>query len=542
MNRLIYGDNLTIMQEVIPKESIDLIYLDPPFNSNRNYNLMYRNLTGQPIPEQVDAFCDTWTMDEHKEALAKNIPIILHENGIDAAYMDMWRFWINALRKVNEPLLAYLIYMTPRLCSMKSLLKKTGSIYLHCDPTASHYIKCMMDGIFGQDNFRNEIVWKRRTGSSSAVHKPNRFGSVTDTILYYTMSDKHIFNPQYSFSDPRYKKYIEEKFVYKDDNGRLYRNDNLTNPIYSQTLIYEYKGFKPPEKGWAISKEKMEKWDKEGRLSFPTKPDGRIQRRRYLDELKGKPIQSLWDDIAPVNSQAKDRLGYPTQKPIDLLKRIILTSTNEGDTVFDPFCGCGTTIYAAQATKRNWIGCDIAILAVNLVSKTLQERYKLADGHSFKIEGIPNSMESAQHLADHDKYQFQNWIVERIGGFPTLKKAGDKGVDGRLYFETKNGLKEMVLSVKAGKIQPTDIRDLRGVLEREANAEMAGFLCMQEPTKAMIQEGASAGLYEYAGNQYPRLQILTARQILEDKQLFKTPTRIGTKVDLKQYLLPMKSD
>jgi hypothetical protein len=229
--------------------------------------------------------------------------------------------------------------------------------------------------------------------------------------------------------------------------------------------------------------------------------------------------------------------GYPTQKPVDLLKRIIAASSNPGDTVFDPFCGCGTTIYAAQALDRRWVGCDIAILAVKLVRDKLGSDFQLAEGRDFAVDGIPNSVESAAELAQRDRYQFQHWIVERVGGFPMLKKSADRGIDGRIYFETRDGLAEMVLSVKSGNIKPADVRDLRGVLEREGNAKMAGFLCLRPPTKQMRQEAASAGHYEYAGNRYPCIQLLTVREILEDRKLFDTPTALRSRVDTGQIAI-----
>jgi len=309
-------------------------------------------MTGLPVPDQAEAFCDTWEMDSKKEELARKIPVLMREHGIEDYYVEFWRLWINALRQTQPRLLAYLIYMVQRLIYMKSMLRPTGSIFLHCDPTASHYIKVMMDGVFGHKSFRNEIIWKRRYGTFSTVHKSHKFGAVTDTILFYAMSDKSTFNPQYSFSDPKYQEYIANSFKHFNEEGRRYRIADLANPAPRPNLMYEYKGYKPPANGWAISRDKMEKWDKEGRLHFPRSKSERIQRKRFFDELKGKPVQSLWDDIDMISSQSKKRLGYPTQKPVGLLDRIIKATTNKGDVVFDPFCGCGTTIYSAQKNER----------------------------------------------------------------------------------------------------------------------------------------------------------------------------------------------
>jgi site-specific DNA-methyltransferase (adenine-specific) len=538
VNHLYYGDNLTIMQRMA-KYSVDLIYLDPPFNSKQNYNLIYRNMTGMPVPDQADAFCDTWEMDPHKEEIARNMPMLMREHGVEDYYVEFWRLWIKALRQTQPHLLAYLIYMVQRLLHMKSLLRPTGSIYLHCDSTASHYIKVMMDGIFGHKNFRNEIIWKRRYGSSSAVHKSHKFGQVTDTILFYSMSDQATFNPQYSFNDPKYLEYVEKTFRHTDEKGRRYRIADLANPAPRPNLMYEYKGYKPPANGWAISREKMELWDKEGRLHFPKSPNGRIQRRRFFEELKGKPVQSLWDDIDMISSQDSDRLGYPTQKPVALVRRIIEASSNPGDVVFDPFCGCGTSIYAAEELGRKWIGCDIAILSIKLVREILTgDRYRLVEGADFDVTGVPVSVEQARELFKQDPFQFEHWLVERVGGFPT-KKTGDKGVDGRLYFETQDGLKAMVLSVKGGKLRPTDVRDLIGVLANLPDTEMAGFLSLEEPSPKMREAAAECGQYEYNGVMYDRLQFLTVKDILEDKREFHTPSKLASKIASPQYSMPL---
>lgn len=534
MNRLWYGDNLTIMQGM-RKHSVDLIYLDPPFKSDANYNLLYKNMTGKPVPEQAEAFFDTWELDAAKLEIARTMPVLMREHGIDDQYVEFWRIWMQALRNTQPELLAYLIYMVQRLLYMKSILRPTGSIYLHCDPTASHYIKVMMDGIFGHKNFRNEIIWKRKAGRGETSNKAIRFGVSHDVILFYAASSATPLTRQYRPSNPNY---IATKFTHTDDAGRRYRLDNLTSPSHRPNLIYEYKGYQPPANGWAVSRERMEEMEAQGRLYFPANKSQRIQRKRFLDELEGETVDDLWDDISPINSQAKERLGYPTQKPIALLDRIIKASSNKGDVVFDPFCGCGTTIYAAHQNERQWIGCDIAILSIKLVREVLGERYRLVEGTHYEVDGIPVSVEQAEHLFRRDPFQFQHWVVERVGGFPMQKKVADRGIDGRLYFEMKGSLGEMILSVKGGKLRPTDIRDLRGVIEREGVA-MGGFLSLNEPTKAMRAEAADAGMYTYSDVQYPRLQLLTVRDILEGKREFHMPTRINTKITTGQQSLPL---
>lgn len=532
MNHLFYGDNLTIMQR-LPKSSVDLIYLDPPFNSKRNYNLMYKTLTGKPVPELAEAFCDTWEMDDQKEELARKMPMLMREHGIEDYYVEFWRLWIQALRNTQPHLLAYLIYMVQRLLHMKVILRSTGSIYLHCDPTASHYIKVMMDGIFGHANFQNEIIWQRTTSHNSA----KRYGRIHDVILFYSKGPKFTWNKQYTpYSAAQLKRYE------KDADGRLYRAENLTaERISSDSGKFEWRGTKPgPTRGWAHSLEQLEEWWEQGLIL--TKKDGKPRLdgyKAYLDQMKGQPLQSIWTDIDRVPNVSKERLGYPTQKPVALLERIVAASSNPGDVIFDPFCGCGTTIYAAEKQGREWMGCDIAILSIKLIREVLRERYKLTEGIDFVVDGIPVSVEQAEDLFKRDPFQFQHWAVERAGGFPTQKKVADKGVDGRMYFETREDMKEMVLSVKGGHLKPADVRDLRGVLEREKNAELAGFISLQQPTKAMRDEALQAGSYEYSGNSYPRIQFLTIKELLEEKREFKTPTKLNSRISTGQIPLEL---
>jgi site-specific DNA-methyltransferase (adenine-specific) len=538
-NQLLYGDNLTIMRNM-PNACVDLIYLDPPWNSKRNYNLIYERLTGQPVPEQEEAFCDAWEMDAEKEEMARKMPIVLRDYGVDEDLVLFWRAWIDALRHTQPRLLAYLIYMSYRLFEMRRVLKPAGSLYLHCDPTVSHYIKVILDGVFDHHNFRNEIIWKRRYGAFSTVHESNKFGACTDTILFYVKSKDAPFYPQYSFSDPKYQDYIKRTFKYVDENGRRYRIADLANPAPRPNLMYEYKGYKPPKNGWAISLEKMKQWDKEGRLHFPKDPNGRIQRKRFYDELKGKPVQSLWDDIQMISSQSSERLGYPTQKPIALLQRIIKASSKEGDVIFDPFCGCGTAVYAAHLLNRKWIGCDIAILSVRLVRDVLLKRYGLVESKDYEISGIPLSVEGAEDLFERDPRQFQHWAVELAGGFSSVKTTGDRGIDGRIHFETgKDKLKNMVLSVKGGKLLPAFMRELHGTVQREEDGtEMGGLICLQQPTKGMREEAASAGVYTYLGKGYNKLQIRTIQELLDGKG-FDTPSKVPTLGWKNQIVMPI---
>lgn len=530
-NRLFYGDNLTIMRNMA-SDSVDLIYLDPPFNSQRNYNLIYKQMTGLPVPEQEEAFCDAWELDPEKEEMARHMPIVLREYGVDESLVQFWQAWITALRNTQPRLLAYLIYMTYRLFEMRRLLRPTGSIYLHCDPTASHYVKVIMDAVFGHQNFRNEIIWKRTSSHSNATR---RFGDENDTILYYSKTDRPVF---YRCFVPHSDAYIKSHYSMVDEHGRRFTTRDLRNPGVRPNLMYEYKGYKPHPNGWSISKDKMEQLDAEDRLYFPQSQNGGIRLKLYLHESKGTPVWNIWDDIPPINSQAHERLGYPTQKPIALLQRIIQTSSNEGDVVFDPFCGCGTAICAAHLNKRRWIGCDIAILSIRIVREVLLRRYGLQEGQDYEVSGVPLSVEGAQELFARDPRQFQHWAVELAGGFCSVKHSGDRGTDGRIYFETSAGLRSMVLSVKGGHLSPAYIRELRGTLEREDDAELGGFICLEKPTKGMWRDVAEAGMYTYLGKSYDRLQIRTIADLLAGKA-FDTPSRVQTMNWDRQIRLPL---
>ncbi|MCO4093070.1 MAG: site-specific DNA-methyltransferase [Sphingorhabdus sp.] len=570
-NRLFYGDNLDVLREHIASESVDLVYLDPPFNSNANYNILFKSPAGVGADSQIEAFEDTWHWNEKAEAAFHDV---MTSGNTDVAEL------LRAMRgflKEND-MMAYLAMMAVRLLELHRVLKPTGSLYLHCDPTASHYLKLLLDGVFGPRCFRNDIIWKRRYGSFSTVHESKKWGACTDNIFFYTKSDLAAFRPQYSFSDPSYNSYVEKTFKHVDEQGRRYRIADLANPAPRPNLMYEYKGYKPPANGWAISREKMEKWEEEGRLHFPKSPDGRIQRRRFFEELKGKPVQSLWDDVEMISSQAQERLGYPTQKPLALLERIINASSNEGDVVLDPFCGCGTAVDAAQKLGRRWIGIDVTHLSIGLIERRLVDRYgpnalakapgknpprsgegdrreaavegalptsdvagaepppsstfakATADatspfqgGLAYEVIGTPNDTDSALKLAADEPHQFQYWITQAIGGQPFQggRKGMDRGIDGYIYYssttgtDTKAGPKQRtdaaIISVKAGqRVGVAMVRDLKGVMERE-KADIGIFICVISPTREMEREAASAGLYtdEGTGRTYPRLQIYT---------------------------------
>lgn len=516
-NKLYYGDNLYILRDLVKDESVDLIYLDPPFNSNATYNLLFKEKDGKSSEAQIEAFDDTWQWDQNAER-------VYHE--VVGEGPDKLSKLIEALRKFlgSNDMMAYLVMMAVRLVELRRVLKSTGSIYLHCDPTASHYIKLLLDAVFGVENYRNEIVWKRKTGRGETNQKSNRYGQQTDTIFYYAKTNLANFESQYNFDARGYKEYVDSFFRHTDDNGRKFRIDNLASPSLRPNLIYDYKGYKPPKNGWAISKELMEQWDKDGKLYFPKDQNGRIQRKRYLDELKGRPVQNLWDDIEPIGAQAQERLGYPTQKPEALLERIIKASSGEGDVVLDPFCGCGTAVAVAERLKRRWIGIDITHLAITLMKKRLEDTFGV-ELSPYEVVGEPKDMSGAKELFRIDPYQFQWWAIGLVDGKPAggeKKKGADRGIDGYInFFDDDTGkVKKVIISVKGGHVMSPYIRDLKGVLDRE-EAQIGLLITLEPPTKPMMTEAAEAGLYTspLLGRSYPRLQILTIEQLLEGKKL-----------------------
>lgn len=509
-NKLYYGDNLSVLRESVADESVDLIYLDPPFNSNASYNVLFKAPSGERSQAQIEAFDDTWHWNESAE---RAFDEVLTGKNSDAAIM------LKAMRAAlgENDMMAYLAMMAVRLIELHRVLKATGSLYLHCDPTASHYLKILLDAVFGVRNYRNEITWKRRVGMSSAIHESNRFGTCTDIILLYSKTDNNVFHPQYNREDQDYQRYINERFTMVDESGRRFQATSLVNPAPRPNLRYEYKGYAPPPNGWMISKEKMAQWDKEGRIYFPKEKDGRLRRKSFADELRGMPIQNLWTDIPEINSRAAERLGYPTQKPVALLERILSASSNEGDVVLDPFCGCGTTVHAAQKLGRQWIGIDITHLAVALIERRLKDAFP---GIRFEVFGVPRDAAGAADLAARDKHEFQKWIVATIGGQPYKggKKGMDRGIDGFLHFRDAEKKPQFaVVSVKGGGVKSGDVRDLKGTMEREG-AALGIFLTLNPPTREMEKEAASAGFYETGGRKFPRLQILTAAQVIDERR------------------------
>ena len=513
-NFLYYGDNLDILRRWVGDESVDLVYLDPPFNSNATYNILFKEKSGTGAAAQIKAFGDTWQWDQGAAAAYQEV---VEAGGKVSQVMQAFRTFLG-----TNDMLAYLAMMAPRLVELRRVLKPTGSIYLHCDPTASHYLKMLMDAVFGADNFSNEITWKRTHAHGDSR---KRFANVSDTILFYSKSHNYLFNRQYL---PYSQEYLDKFYRFTDENGRRYRLVSLRSPHPRPNLIYDYKGFKPHSNGWAVSREKMAQLDAQGRLHFPSKPDGAILEKYYLDEMSGVLSTDTWTDINPIGAQAAERLGYPTQKPEALLERIIKASSNEGDVVLDPFCGCGTTIAAAQKLNRRWIGIDVTHLAITLMRHRLLTAYGEDIKDSYEVLGEPVCKTDAQVLAASDPYQFQYWALGLVGARPHEEKKGaDKGIDGRLYFfdEGAGGdTKQIVISVKAGHTNVAHLRDLAGVLSRE-QAQIGVLICLEEPTSHKRTEAASAGFYQSHWGNHPRLQILTIEALLAGRRIDCPPLR-----------------
>jgi site-specific DNA-methyltransferase (adenine-specific) len=509
-NQLYYGDNLQVLRDSIANESVDLIYLDPPFNSQANYNILFKSSKGRQSQAQVEAFVDTWHWNDFAELAFDDVL----KSG-NAEVSEMLRAFRSFLKE--NDMMAYLTMMAVRLLELHRVLKPTGSLYLHCDPTASHYLKVLLDAIFGAEMFRNEVTWKRTTTHSDS----KTWSRVSDTVFFYTKGNKFTWNTP---RNPHSEAYIADKYCNDDGDGRLYQLDNMTSPNPRPNMMYVWKGFSFPEKGWRYSSETMAKLDAEGRIWYPRRKNGdldttkRPRLKRYLDEMEGGVMGDIWTDISPINSQAQERLGYPTQKPLALLERILEASSNEGDIVLDPFCGCGTTIHAAQKLKRQWVGIDITHLAISLIEKRLKAAFP---GITFEVHGTPKDLEGAQALAAQNKYQFQWWAVSLVDAVPYggKKKGADSGIDGFIYFKPDGKISEKaIVSVKGGEnVSVAMIRDLAHVVDRE-NAKIGVFITLAEPTKPMRTEAIKAGFFESRFGKYQKIQILTVEELFAGKK------------------------
>ncbi len=502
-NLLFYGDNLDVLRRHVAAASVDLVYLDPPFNSNQDYNVLFAAKDGTQAAAQIQAFEDTWRWDQ---SAARTFAETVREGGPVADVLLAFERFVPA-----SDMLAYLAMMAPRLVELRRALKDTGSLYLHCDPTASHYLKLLLDAVFGPEHFLNEIIWKRSHAHNSAI----RYGPNHDVILFYGKTDRITWNRIYQTYDPEY---VAKHYRHLDKDGRQYKHENPTGAgIRHGETGQPWRGINPTAKGrhWANTPAEMERLDAQGLIHWPDKKGAWPYVKVYLENMPGIPVQDTWNDVDPINMMAAERLGFPTQKPEALLDRIIQASSNLGDLVLDPFCGCGTTISAAQKLGRRWIGVDITHLAISLIRARLHDAYGAAA--TYKVIGEPTTVEDAEVLAASDPYQFQWWALGLVGARPVEQKKGaDKGIDGRLYFHdsTAGGkTHQVILSVKAGKVTRDQVHSLGGVMQRE-KAEMGVLISFEPPTRPMREEAASAGYYESAWGRHPRIQLLTVGELL----------------------------
>ena len=443
-NKLYYGDNLDVLRRYVKDETVDLVYLDPPFNSRQDYNVLFAEKDGTRSSSQIMAFEDTWEWNLEAE---RNYEEIVEGGGRISDAMRAFRTFLG-----NSDMMAYLAMMAPRLVELRRVLKVTGSIYLHCDPTASHYLKMLMDAVFGPQYFRNEIVWKRSDAHSDAKQGAKHHGRIHDVLLFFSRATDPTFHTLYN---PLPDKTVEKWYRnVEDGTGRRYNKADVTGPggAAKGNPHYEWKGV---TRYWRYKQETMEELERQGRLVYSR--SGMVYEKRYLDESKGVAVQDWWDDISMLRGihSSGERLGYPTQKPEALLERIIETSSSEGDLVLDPFCGCGTAIAVAESLKRRWIGIDITHLAVNLIKKRLRDAFGAGVEETYEVIGEPTTLNEAEALAREDPYQFQWWALGLVAARPIEQKKGaDQGIDGRLYFhDDKSGkTKQIVLSVKAAAL------------------------------------------------------------------------------------------
>jgi DNA modification methylase len=518
-NLLYYGDNLDVLRQHIRDESVDLIYLDPPFNSNIDYNVLFAEHDTAKAAAQIKAFKDTWQWDQ-SAAFAYDEFVVTAPHKASQA--------LQAFRSLlgTTDMLAYLSMMAPRLLELRRVLKPSGSIYLHCDPTASHYLKLLIDAIFGPEYFRNEIIWKRHNARSSEMRWPR----VHDVLLFYSKG-RPLFHPELTAGD---KSKLPHTLITGAD-GKKYQTYELTGAGTRQGETGRpWRGFDPNSMGrhWANLPSRMDEWDALGLIHWPK--EGGFPRRRAkepFDHSRMVAVSDVWTDIDRINQSAKERLGYPTQKPEALLDRIIRASSNEGDLVLDPFCGCGTAVAVAQRLGRRWVGIDITHLAIGLIKTRLNDAYGADLAKTYRVVGEPVSLPDAEALAKLDRYQFQYWALGLVGARPTpadQKKGADKGVDGRLYFhdDVETGkVKQVVFSVKSGHLKNEHVRELPHVLDRE-QAQIGVLITLEAPTGPMKSEAAAAGFYNSPwGTKHPRVQVVTVAELLEGRKIDMPPSQ-----------------
>lgn len=460
-NMLWYGDNIDVLRDHVASDSVDLVYLDPPFKSDKSYNVLFQEPSGQVSPAQFQAFTDTWTWTIAADEALARLSVCPNIQG-----RQLLPTLCAILRK--NAFSAYLVMMAERLIEIHRVLKRTGSVYIHCDPTASHYLKVVMDLIFGIKNFRNEIIWHYNTGGKGR----KTFLRKHDVILWYSKTDDYVFNRD-AVALPRMvgTAHLRQGI---DEDGREY-----------------YEDYSPRKSG------KQYRW--------------------YLDD--GLTPMDVWTDIQALNPAAKERIGYPTQKPIALLQRIISASSNPDDVVLDPFCGCGTAVIAAEKLGRRWIGIDITSLAIAVIERRLSEIFDAPS--RYEVGGLPKDKDGAERLRDIGRHQFEWWVIAQLHAVPhdgRWRKGADQGVDGIMtFFEPLLPRPKLcVVQVKSGHVGAKDIRELKGTVSNMDGAEIGLFVTLEPPTPPMVQEARRAGIYwsDAWQRHYPRIQILTIDDLL----------------------------
>ena len=502
-NHLYFGDNLDILRQHIADASVDLIYLDPPFNSNATYNVLFRERSGEESAAQITAFDDTWRWGLESELAYQEV--ITEQAGKVGDLLAALRSFLG-----QNDMMAYLTMMAQRMVELHRVLKPTGSIYLHCDPTASHYLKLLMDAVFGADNYRSEIIW-RRTNAKGLAFKG--YPRNNDILLYYSKTAAFSWNRPFR---PYDQEYVERFYRYEEEGtGRRYTLSDLTNPNRNRpNLTYEWNGHL---RVWRWTKDRMQEAHDKGLIQYSS--SGLARQKRYLDEMQGNPVDTLWEDIKPIQAQARERLGYPTQKPEALLERIISASSNEGDVVLDPFCGCGTAVAAAERLNRRWVGIDVTHLAITLIRHRMHDSFG-ENLRPYEVVGEPKDLSSAESLALHDRYQFEWWALGLVDARPARdrKKGADAGIDGYInFFDDNSGKpKRIVVQVKSGHVQRNQIATLKSDMERE-KANLALFVTLKPPTGPMVNEALGAGFYApeaFPDDSYQKVQILTIEELL----------------------------
>jgi len=528
---LFYGDNLDVLRGHFPDDSVDLIYLDPPFNSDATYNVLFKDETGLAPTSQIEAFDDYWHWGPESERAVQGL---LGPNSLAPAAGSLLNALISAFGR--NQLTAYLAMMGIRLAELKRVLRPEGSIYIHCDPTASHGLKLLMDAVFGAAAFKNELIWKRTSAHSGG----RQYGRVHDVIFYYALGDPSRWHQQYQ---PLDEDYVRRHYTGEDERGRYRRSDLTADGVRSGDSGRPWRRFDPTSTGrhWAVptrdripswvvlpddyearsTQERLDLLDTAGMIAWPEREGGRPRWKGYLSESQGREVDDLILDIPPIAANSDERLGWDTQKPQALLERLIASSSAADDLILDPFCGCGTAIDAAQRLGRRWTGIDITHLAIGLI----EERLRRIDVRPNRVVGVPRDLESAADLAEQrSRLQFESWAVSCIPGFqPNARQVHDRGIDGRMVFERtpETAQRSMdyglaVAQVKSGRAGAPDIQQFKGAMV-EHQADIGIFVVMRREnrTRPMVRDAAAEGNVTIGRTEYPRLQVWSIEEYFE---------------------------